>query len=248
MKRIVLLLMCIFTLSCVQIQAQTTGGNKNKGFKTIKTNAGKSVLPSYRSKKHLNLLKDRYNTPTMSNSYASCENISDSKRKRSGGSSSQYSKITFFDLNYAYSTDPQHSFGATFGQVRRFGYYISAMTGLKYSALNADVECDQTGFVDGEMQYYSGRTTNSRYSVICGLMFRLAEPVALKFGAGYGARAMAWETEDGLWIRNSYYSGSGVELNAGLQVFINKFNLSLDFVSKSLKTAEFKIGLGININ
>ena len=122
------------------------------------------------------------------------------------------------------------------------------MTGLKYSALNADVECDQTGFVDGEMQYYSGRTTNSRYSVICGLMFRLAEPVALKFGAGYGARAMAWETEDGLWIRNSYYSGSGVELNAGLQVFINKFNLSFDFVSKSLKTAEFKIGLGININ
>lgn len=34
----------------------------------------------------------------------------------------------------------------------------------------------------------------------------------------------------------------------GLQVFINKFNLSFDFVSNSLKTAEFKIGLGININ
>ena len=49
MKRVVLLSMCIFTLSCVQIQAQTTGGKKNKGFKTIKTNAGKSVIPSYRS-------------------------------------------------------------------------------------------------------------------------------------------------------------------------------------------------------
>ena len=247
MKRILLLLMCLFTLSCVS--AQTVDGNKKKksdSFKTIKTKSGKSVLPSYRSKKHLNFLKNKYETPKVSNSYASCENTSYSKKRR--GSRNQYNKITFFDLNYSYSTDPQHSLGATFGQVSRFGYYISAMTGLRYSALNADIECDQTGFVDGKMQYYSGRTSNSRYSVICGLMLRIAEPVALKLGAGYGARAMAWETEDGLWIRNSHYSGSGLELNTGLQVFIDKFNMSFDFISNSLKTAEFKIGLGININ
>ncbi|MBR6774561.1 MAG: hypothetical protein IKM23_02455 [Bacteroidales bacterium] len=250
MKRIILLLMCVFTLSCVS--AQTVGDgkkkNKNDNFRTIKTDSGKSVLPSYRSKKHLDLLKGRYNSPVMSDSYTLCENVSDSKRKRGGDSRSQYSMITIFDLNYACSTGPQHSFGATFGQIGRFGYYVSAMTGLDYSALNAGLECDQSGFVEGEMQYYSGGVTNSRYSVICGLMFRIAEPVALKFGAGYGARALAWETEGGLWIRNSYYSVSGIELNVGLQVFVNKFNLSFDFVSNSLKKAEFKIGLGININ
>lgn len=64
MKRILLLLMCLFTLSCVS--AQTVDGNKKKksdSFKTIKTKSGKSVLPSYRSKKHLNFLKNKYETP-----------------------------------------------------------------------------------------------------------------------------------------------------------------------------------------
>lgn len=64
MKRILLLLVCLFTLSCVS--AQTVDGNKKKksdSFKTIETKSGKSVLPSYRSKKHLNFLKNKYETP-----------------------------------------------------------------------------------------------------------------------------------------------------------------------------------------
>ena len=122
------------------------------------------------------------------------------------------------------------------------------MTGFNYTALNTGVECDKDGLIGDEMQYYSGQISNSRYSIIGGAMIRLFEPLALKVGGGYGARALAWETGDGRWIRNSYYSYSGFELNAGLQFFMDAFNMSFDFISNSLTTAEFKIGLGININ
>ena len=215
-------------------------------FKVIKTWVGNSVLPSYRSEKHKDYIINRDVTPYRIDESSLSRSVK--KYKRKTRERVRYGRITFFDLNYAYSTDSHNSFGVTFGQVWRFGYYVNAMTGLRYLALNADVECDRDGYIDDVVQYYSGRTTNSRYSVICGLIFRVAKPVALKVGAGYGGRALAWETGDNLWIRNAYYSNEGFEYNAGLQIFINKFNLSFDFIGSNYETTEFKIGLGININ
>ena len=110
---------------------------------------------------------------------------------------------TFADINIAYSLHPQYSLGMTVGRVKRFGYYISAMSWCRFAALTTDTECDTSGFIDGEMQYFSGRSSNARLSLICGFMFRLSEQLALKTGIGYGTRALAWETGDGGWIRNS---------------------------------------------
>lgn len=248
MKRIILLLMCVFTLSCVSAQTQKNNKkrNMNGDFRVIETWVGESVLPSFRSEKHLDHIKKRDVKPYQIDKSSLSRSVKRYKRKTR--ERVRYDRITFFDLNYAYSLNYQHSFGLTFGQVRRFGYYVNAMTGFKYLALNADVECDKNGYVDGEMQYYSGRTSNSRYSVICGLMFRVAKPIALKVGAGYGGRALAWETGDNLWFRNSYYSNDGFEYNAGLQIFMDKINISFDYIGNSYKIAEIRIGLGININ
>ena len=153
---------------------------------------------------------------------------------------------SFVDINMAYSLDPQYSLGITVGHVKRFGYYISAMSWCRFAALTTDVECDIDGSIDGEMQYYSGKSCNARLSLICGLMFRLSEQTALKTGIGYGTRALAWETGDGRWIRNASYGYEGIELNAGVHFFIDNLDVSFDFVSSRLKTYEFKLGIGIN--
>ena len=240
MKKLLLLLIFAFSVSYAAVAQTKQPLKRYNGPKYIKVENTKVLLPSYRSNKHLEYLKNRYKTPYVNTSSISCEYLY--------GSGNNYSNIFFFDVNYAFSTDPQSSLGVTFGQVKNIGYYISVMTGFNYTALNTGVECDKDGLIGDEMQYYSGQISNSRYSIIGGAMIRLFEPLALKVGGGYGARALAWGTGDGRWIRNSYYSYSGFELNAGLQFFMDAFNMSFDFISNSLTTAEFKIGLGININ
>ena len=239
MKRIILLLMCIFAV--FSVSAQTPGGKKDKGYKTVNTWAGKSALPSYRSEKHLKSLKENIQKPFRSKSTSTCKCISKSRVPR------KIDKITFLDLNYALSLDSHHSIGLTFGQVKRIGYYVSATTSLSYKALTTDIECDKIGFVNGEMQYYSGETRGSRYSVIAGAMLRLSAPLALKVGVGYGGRALAWGTADGGWIRNSYYTNNKLELSAGMQLLLNDFNMSLDVVGNRDNLVEFKIGIGLNI-
>lgn len=119
---------------------------------------------------------------------------------------------------------------------------------LRLIAFRSEIECDEHGFVDDEMQYYSGNVSNSRYSFIGGLMIRAVAPFALKVGVGYGAEALAWETYKGEWIRNSYYSHKGIEFDVGLQVFIKSVNFSFDVISNSFNTLEFKLGLGVNIH
>ena len=76
-------------------------------------------------------------------------------------------------------------------------------------------------------------------------MFRPVNVLALKLGAGYGTRSLAWETADGNYIKNQAYSVSGVDLNAGVQLFLNKFCLSIDFVTTNAKYSEVKVGVGV---
>lgn len=225
MKKLLLLL--IFVIVALDVLSQTN---------SVYSRDLDVVIPSERNKKHLNFLKDKYDVPSVSNMY-DC--------------SSMHGKSfdnMFVGFNYAYMSDPQHSFGLTIGQVERVGWFFSAMTGLGNQAFRAEIECDERGFVDNEMQYYSGNVSNSRYSFIGGVMIRVAEPFALKLGAGYGAEALAWETYNGKWIRNSYYSHKGIEFDVGLQVLIKSVNLSFDVISNSFNTLELKLGLGVNIH
>lgn len=152
----------------------------------------------------------------------------------------------FATINYAYSVSPQHSFGFTVGNVKKFGWYFSAMTGGEFKAFTTDLHCDEHGNIDGELQLYSGNTTSSRLSGIVGAMYRPIDFMAVKFGFGYGIRLYAWETQNGNWAKNDKYSVNGMEINAGLHFFLKRVSFSVDLISTNTKYFEVKFGIGIN--
>ena len=158
-------------------------------------------------------------------------------------------KLTFINANVAYSVAPQLSYGLTFGQVKRFGWFVSAMSNFGFQAMNTQLECDGDGYIDGNISYYTGEKATTRLSVMAGAVIRVAEPISLKVGAGYGMRNLAaWQDSNEQWVKILGYSYSGLDLSAGMMMTLGKMNVSLDAVTTSFKTMEVKVGIGVNFN
>lgn len=159
-------------------------------------------------------------------------------------------KKTFVGLDLAYSVAPQMSYGLTFGQLKRFGWYIRAMSNFNFDAIGGEFECDEYGKIDGDIVFYNEETANTRISVGAGALYRIAKPVCLKAGLGYGLRDIAWQDVESRWIKNTYYSYKGLEFDAGMMFSFGMINVSFDgLVNMGGKTGpslEFKLGLGIN--
>ena len=152
--------------------------------------------------------------------------------------------IWFITANAAYSFAPQASFGFSVGQVKRFGWFLSAMSNFGFKAMQYDYTADAEGFVDGEYPYYIGEPCKTRISVIGGAMMKVAGPLYLRAGVGYGTRTVSRSADNGQWVRMSSDSWTGVDVSLGAQLHLKGFVLSLEAVTTSFKTVEGKIGVG----
>lgn len=151
---------------------------------------------------------------------------------------------TFVSVNYAYSVSPQHSYGFTFGRVKKIGWYVSAMSNFNFKALSYNYTCDKTGSSNGSVNYFSGETAKTRYSITAGVIVEVSKPVYMKIGAGYGNRTMSWETTNNKLVKNTGYSYSGIDANLGFMMLFGKLTASIDFVSTNFKSFETKLGIG----
>lgn len=152
--------------------------------------------------------------------------------------------VWFATANAAYSLAPQASFGFTIGQVKRFGWFISAMSNFGFKAMQYNYTADADGYVDGEYPYYTGEKCNMRISVMGGAMMKVAEPLYLRAGVGYGQRVKSWYISDGRLVKMSDDSWTGVDVSLGAQVHLKGFVLSLEAVTTSFKDVEAKVGVG----
>lgn len=159
-----------------------------------------------------------------------------------------YDKYKFITLNASYSLQPQGAIGLTAGYIKKFGAFVSVMSGFGFKGFSTDLSSDDYGFVNGNYPYYTGTKSRSRLSVMIGGIASIKDVVFLRLGVGYGTRKLAYETVDGKWINHSKYSYNGVDLSLGAQAFFNRFTVSLDVVTTSFKAAELKIGFGLNLN
>ena len=152
--------------------------------------------------------------------------------------------VWFATANAAYSLTPQASFGFSVGQVKRFGWFFSAMSNFGFKALQYNYTADANGYVDGEYPYYTGEKCNMRISVMGGAMMKVAEPLYLRAGVGYGQRVKSWYISDGRLVKMSDDSWTGVDVSLGAQLHLKGVVLSLEAVTTSFKDVEAKVGVG----
>ena len=154
-----------------------------------------------------------------------------------------YDKETFAMLNAAYSVAPQTSFGLTFGMQKTWGWYVSVASGLEFDALKAQREDDAAGTAG---YYYDGNNTSARLSAHAGVMYRVAKPMAIKLGLGYGIRNLAFSTFDGDYVMINSASHKGLECSAGVHLSLGRMALAVDLLTIGFKYSEIKVGIGYN--
>lgn len=145
----------------------------------------------------------------------------------------------FFLINFASSPATlQESYGLTFGHVKRFGWFVNAMSNFnfRYSGLK-----DSNGIVT-----LTGNDSKARLSAGAGLVCKLSESLYAKVGAGYGMRVRCLEDTEGNWYEVADNTYKGYELSAGLMYETLGGFLSADVVTTNFKYIEVKLGFGIN--
>jgi hypothetical protein len=153
-------------------------------------------------------------------------------------------KITFITLNGGYTNTENPSLGFTFGQVQKFGWFASVMSGFHFAGIAPAAVSDAEGFVGEDLPFYKDEYAKTVLSVMGGGVMRLNDMMYLKAGVGFGNRSLSWKTLDDRWVRNGGYSAVGVDVSAGMMFRFGGFVLSLDAVTTNFKIFEGRIGLG----
>lgn len=160
----------------------------------------------------------------------------------------EFDRYYFATLNASYSNYGDLAYGITFGNVNKYGWFVSAMTNFNFSGFSSDYECNNDFMVNDIYPIYSGKETYTSLSVMGGFIYRISDPIALRIGAGYGVRNTVYETIDNKTVKNKEISASGVDASLGVQFKFGKFVGSLECLTTNFKIFEAKIGLGIGFD
>lgn len=125
------------------------------------------------------------------------------------------------------------------GAVKTIGGYLKFKTDL-----NFDENFDSEG-MSTDRRYFTNEIQKGRYAFTGGLLWRVASPIILYGGVGYGSRWVNWETVSGNIYRVDDISYKGVELETGLMLKIKKLVFSGGVSVASFKYMEANIGVGI---
>lgn len=153
-------------------------------------------------------------------------------------------KISFITLNGGYTNTENPSIGLTYGQVEKYGWFVSVMSGFNFAGLAPAATSDAEGFVGEDLPFYKDEYAKTVLSIMGGGVMRLNDAMYLKAGLGFGNRSLSWKTLDDRWVRNGGYSAVGVDVSAGMMFNFGGFVLSLDAVTTNFKIFEGRIGLG----
>lgn len=149
--------------------------------------------------------------------------------------------VNFVTLNAAYSVAPQTSFGFTYGQVKDFGWFVSAMSNFDFTGFNTIDKSYEEVILTGE-------TASTRISVTGGFMAKIGGPVYLKLGAGYGMIVRCCEIISGDYVEYTPNTYKGVDLSAGLQFNLRNITIGIDAVTTNFQMTEVRLGIGVNFN
>lgn len=179
-------------------------------------------------------------------SLTSFAQMSGGKIKRTHISPS-FNKEFLMSANVAYANFPQYSYGISLGHVKRVGWYLSLMSNFNFKGFTTDYQCQNDGFVNGTLPFYSGKKSTTRISAMGGVAFRVFPWWQFHAGVGYGYRGLFWETTDQKWVKNQTDSYQGIDAEIGTGFIIKGFYLSAGMVTTNFKTLEAKVGIGFSV-
>ncbi len=138
--------------------------------------------------------------------------------------------------------------GLRMGWMRRHGVYVHLSSNFRNGPRTIG-ECDEDGMPTGSdtPPYYTGKTENSRHAFLAGGVHRIAGEFRLYEGVGYGNRTVAWETNDGRYLRNKDYSAKGISAEAGGIWIHGNWAVSAGVCTIKGTYWEFNIGFGIRL-
>lgn len=153
-------------------------------------------------------------------------------------------KITFITLNGGYTNTEVPSIGATFGQVKKYGWFVTVMSGFNFAGLAPDGKADADGFVGDALPFYKDEYAKTALSIMGGGIMRLTDNLYAKAGLGFGNRSISWKTLDDQWVRQKDYSAVGVDFSLGMMFKFGNFIISLDGVTTNFNIYEGRLGIG----
>lgn len=227
MKKIVLLVFLIATSLC----AFSQNGGKKGAYRPETSSRAVLSKKSIRNHGYLPYKKNR-----NSGAY-DCSDF--------GFGRSSYQKETFVTANVSYSMKPAAAFGVTFGMMRRFGWFVSVMSSPNFKSFSTDGEFDRDNASETK-PFLKGDSyrKDTRLSLMAGILFRVARPVALRVGVGYGIDEMCYEATDGQWFKDKVNCQRGLDTSLGVQCSFGSIVVSADAVATDFKRLEAKIGVG----
>lgn len=136
------------------------------------------------------------------------------------------------------------SAGIRLALMRRHGAYLLAQTDF-HSLPQTQGTCDRHGTLsNGATPYYTGNTEKGRWMILAGGIHRIVGDFCLYEGIGYGQRLMAWEQNEGAWVRNTYYSHRGLCAEVGGVYRFYRIAVSAGAMTIQGKYWEATIGIG----
>ena len=170
------------------------------------------------------------------------------KKNRGYGRNTRIDKFSFITLNGAYTNAEVASVGLTYGQVEKYGWFVSVMSGFNFAGLAPADKCDADGFVDGTLPFYKNESAKTALSIMGGGIIRINNNIYARAGLGFGNRSLSWKTLDDKWVRNKGYSAVGVDFSLGAMFKFGKFIISLDGVTTNFSIYEGRLGIGYSFD
>lgn len=163
---------------------------------------------------------------------------------------------TFITADFGYGFTPQMSYGLMLGQTYNgVGWFVDARSNFHFGSATDGLVCQEGGYIDDVLPFYSGKTQASHLVANAGLVLDFVElgggstrnrfnTFGMYVGAGYGWRRMLWETVDGKWVEYSPTSCTGFSGNIGLIGSVYGFTLKAGINTINFKYCELEVGIG----
>lgn len=170
----------------------------------------------------------------------------------------------FMTGNLGFSKGESRVWGLNIGDIGKgglAGWYFSFMTNEEfvsqvynknYNVLNAYLMANEQGHISSTQQpTYTDEKSHVRFSALFGVALKVAGPVYLRIGGGYGIRRTAWKTDNNAWVVINPVSWKDFEGTLGLQCHFYNIVINADALMPVRETltgdkrlVEYRVGLG----